>query len=130
MTREVVTGILVRGGRILLLRRSAAMKSMPGLWAGVSGSVEGGEPLLSRMLLEIEEELGIPPEGLVLLCRGEPVVVNAEGRRWRVHPFLFEAGGTDIRLNCENSEYGWVAPGDVTQFDTVPGLDRVLLGLL
>ena len=40
---DVVTAILVRNRKILLLRRSDAVRSMPGLWAGVSGSIEGDE---------------------------------------------------------------------------------------
>ncbi len=127
---DVVTAILVRNRKILLLRRSDAMGSMPGLWAGVSGSIEGDEQPLARAVTEISEELGVLPDEVTLIRAGPPVTVASQGLRWRVHPFLFEAHSSRVILNRENSEFRWVRREDVSGYDAVPGLEAVLSCLL
>ncbi len=127
---DVVTAILVRNRKILLLRRSDAVRSMPGLWAGVSGSIEGDEQPLARAVTEISEELEVLPDGVTLIRAGPPVAVASQGLRWMVHPFLFEAHSSRVILNRENSEFRWVRREDVSGYDTVPGLEAVLSCLL
>ena len=130
MISDVVTSIIICDGRILLLRRSDTMKSMPGLWSGVSGRMERDEAPLERARTEICEELGILADTLLLRVVGETITISAEEQQWHVHPFLFEATDIDITLNSENAEYRWIKPEDITEYDTVPGLDVVLLRLL
>jgi len=47
-----------------------------------------------------------------------------------VYPFLFAVEDPVIKLNWENSEYRWVSPLEITQYMTVPSLDKVLASLL
>jgi hypothetical protein len=50
------------------------------------------------------------------------------GVLWVVHPFLFElAGGTEIRLDWENSEHAWVEPEALRDMETVPQLREALM---
>jgi 8-oxo-dGTP pyrophosphatase MutT (NUDIX family) len=46
---------------LLLLRRSAG-RILPGLWQGVSGSLEPGERVVEGALRELREETGIDPD--------------------------------------------------------------------
>ena len=52
---------LVRDGKVLLGRRSAARAHYPGVWDFPGGHCEAGESFEAAMLREADEELGIRP---------------------------------------------------------------------
>ena len=89
-TSEVITAFLWDGRRILLALRSDAVSTFPGHWAGISGYIEGEQPV-ERALVEVSEECGIGRGQLTLRAAGEPIDVpdQKSGRTFRVHPFLF-----------------------------------------
>ena len=130
---NVVTCFLLRrsGGEdeILLLRRSQQVGTYRGRWAGVSGYVEGADPL-TQAYAEISEETSLAREDVQLLRTGEPLeVVDAEAeRRWLVHPFLFEVSEpARIRTDWEHIETRWTRPKDIFQYETVPELAETLM---
>jgi 8-oxo-dGTP pyrophosphatase MutT (NUDIX family) len=130
---NVVTCFLLRrsGGEdeILLLRRSQQVGTYRGRWAGVSGYVEGTDPL-TQAYAEISEETGLAREDVQLLRTGEPLaVVDTEAdRRWIVHPFLFEVSEpARIRTDWEHTEARWIQPKDIFQYETVPQLAEALM---
>jgi len=53
-------------GRVefLMLRRSKSDAILPGLWQGVSGGLEPGEPAVTAALRELAEETGIGPDSI------------------------------------------------------------------
>jgi translation initiation factor 2B subunit (eIF-2B alpha/beta/delta family) len=131
-TTAVVTSFLLRRGpggpRILFLRRSARVGTYRGRWAGISGYLEGPDPL-AQALREIEEETGLPPTALSLLRAGEPLVAADPrlGRLWLVHPFLFAlAPGHEPRLDWEHTRARWARPEAVFLLPTVPRLPETL----
>lgn len=106
---------------------------MKGLWAGISGIIENNENPLTRAKIEIFEEVGIKEEEIKLLRSSEEIKVESpqyESHEWRIHPFLFQANNTNVKLNWENSDYRWIKPEEILNFYTVPSLDRVLFKLL
>jgi 8-oxo-dGTP diphosphatase len=130
---KVVTCFLLRraagGDEVLLLRRSQQVGTYRGRWAGVSGYLEEADPL-AQAYREVEEEVGLTREEVALLRTGEPLeVVDAEaGRRWIVHPFLFEVGpDAQVRVDWEHTEARWVRPEEIFAFDTVPQLAEALM---
>ena len=64
---RIVTSFIKDNDRFLLLKRSDKVKSMKGLWAGVSGIIEGDEEPLKRAKIEIFEELGITEDKIKFL---------------------------------------------------------------
>ncbi|MEJ2288235.1 MAG: hypothetical protein P8Y02_06220, partial [Deinococcales bacterium] len=72
---------------------------------------------------EIAEETGLQ-DGATLVKRGEPFTFQdeGEGRRWRVHPFLFDVANRDARLDWEAVEGAWVPPTAILERDCVPRL--------
>ena len=47
-------------------------------------------------------------------------------RHFSIHPFLFEALTPEsIRINWEATEIGWIAPSELSYFETVPKLQEV-----
>lgn len=123
----VVTAFLVHKGKVLLLRRSERVRTFPGRWAGVSGSIPPGVTPLAQAYQEIREETGIPPEGLTLCAQGTPLLIRDDaGRDWLVHPFAFWVRDPSaIRLDWEHSEMRWVEPEAMRTLSTVPGLWEV-----
>lgn len=130
---EIVTSFLINNDKILLLKRSNKVKTMKGLWAGISGIIENNENPLTRAKIEIFEEVGIKEEEIKLLKSSEEIKVESPhyvSHEWRIHPFLFQANNTNVKLNWENSDYRWIKPEEILNFYTVPSLDRVLFKLL
>jgi predicted aconitase with swiveling domain/8-oxo-dGTP pyrophosphatase MutT (NUDIX family) len=124
--RRVVTAILCRGDKVLLLKRSDAVGSFNGYWAGVSGGIEEGEGALEAARRETAEEVGM--SGLKLMGSIDPLMVREEGIAWEVNAFLFEAD-REPTLDWEHTEYRWVDPWEIPSMRTVPGLVQVLRDL-
>ena len=124
-TRAVVTSFLESEGKILLLRRSDRVRTYPGHWAGVSGSIEADRTPEQQARVEIREETGLTDDDLRLVATGEPLVVDdaTTGHRWIVHPFRFVVLHPErIRLDWEHVELRWIDPADLAEFETVPNL--------
>ena len=64
---NIVTSFLKNKEQILILKRSQNVKSMKGLWGGVSGVIENNENPLQRAKIEIFEEVGITEDDINLL---------------------------------------------------------------
>ena len=130
---KIVTSFIKNNDKILLLKRSNTVKTMKGLWAGVSGIIENNEPPLRRAKIEIFEELGISEEKIKFLkSASEMKVVSPQydNHEWEIFSFLFEVENPMIKLNWENSEYRWVTFDEIKNYKTVPSIDKVLLSLL
>lgn len=135
MTRstKIITCFLKNGNKILILKRSNKVKSMKGLWAGISGIIEKNETPLERAKIEIFEELGINNDQIKLIKESEEMRITSpqyENHEWEVYPFLFSIENPQIKLNWENSEYKWIKIDEILNYETVPSLDKVLFNLL
>lgn len=123
--RHVVTAFLVHGSRVALFRRSEAVATYRGRWAGVSGSLEAGRSAEEQMWQEVAEETGLSCRDVWRVARGQPLeaVDAALNRKWVVHPFLLRIKDpTRVRLDWEHSEMKWVAPEEIATYPTVPRL--------
>ncbi|MFC5367549.1 NUDIX domain-containing protein [Salinirubrum litoreum] len=123
---HVVTCFLRNAEAVLLVRRAADASTYPGLWAGVSGYVEGDpdqtEPDARR---ETREETGLTDADLRLVRAGEPLQIDDAGGSddvWIVHPYLFETATRTVTPNPEIAETAWVQPTAILDRETVPGL--------
>jgi mutator protein MutT len=70
---EVVTGALVREGRVLLVHRSPTRQAYPDVWDLPGGHIEPGESELAALARELREELGVEIDtgSVSHLCRLE-----------------------------------------------------------
>ena len=118
---HVVTCFLRHRTHVLLGRRSDAVGTYAGRWAGISGYVEGDPANAeSDARREIHEETGV--ESATLVRAGDPLDVRDSDRTWTVHPFLFEVPERDIDPNEELGVHEWVSPPAIRERETVPGL--------
>lgn len=130
---KIVTVFIQNKNKFLLLKRSEKVKTMKGLWAGISGIIEKDEKPLERAKIEIFEELGIDKESIRLLKASQQMKITSpqyKNHEWEIFPFLFEVKEPKIKLNWENSEYRWIKVEELQNYETVPSLDRVLFNLL
>ncbi|MCE2614497.1 MAG: NUDIX domain-containing protein [Nitrosopumilus sp. (ex Thoosa mismalolli)] len=130
---KIVTSFIRDNEKLLILKRSEKVKSMKGLWAGVSGIIEKNEEPLQRAKIEIFEEVGISEEEITLVKAAQEIRVNSpqyENHEWEIFPFLFESKNPTIKLNWENSDFKWINVDELENYETVPSLEKVLFNLL
>jgi len=130
---RIVTCFLTKDNKYLILKRSDKVKTMKSLWAGISGIIEGSEEPIYRANREIFEETGISEDKIGLVKATPQMRVDSPqyaNHEWIVYPFLFATQESVIKLNWENSECMWISPSEISQFKTVPSLDKVLASLL
>lgn len=130
---KIVTSFIQDDEKLLILRRSNKVKTMKGLWAGISGIIEKNEVPLTRAKIEIYEETGISEDKIKFIKAAKILKVNSpqyENHQWEIFPFLFEAKNPNIKLNWENSEYVWITIDELSNYNTVPSLEKVLQNLL
>ena len=130
---KIVTSFIKDNSKLLILKRSDKVKSMKGLWAGISGIIENNEEPLSRAKIEIFEEVGITEEKITLVKAAEEMRVISpqyKNHEWEIFPFLFEATNPTVKLNWENSDFKWIDIKELETYETVPSLQKVLFNLL
>ena len=130
---SIVTSFLNRNDKILILKRSQQVRTMKGLWSGVSGIIENNETAIKRAKIEIFEEVGIKEQNIELIKSGNEISVESpqyKNHQWVIFPFLFQTEISDIKLNWENSEFRWIHVNEFKEFNTVPSLEKILLTLL
>ena len=129
---HVVTNFLLRTDgnepRLLIVRRSQRVGSYNARWAGVSGFIEPGVTPDDQAYTEIREETGLQRDYVRMLKRGA-VIEHADAslnRHWYIHPYLFEVLTPDvIKLDWEATEMRWIAPSELSNYETVPKLVEV-----
>jgi 8-oxo-dGTP pyrophosphatase MutT (NUDIX family) len=97
--------------RVLLLRRSARRRTLPGVWQPVTGKIRRGERTLAAAAREVREETGLSPRRWWTL-EGTTVYFDPLMDRTRVLP-LFAAeisGRARIKLSSEHDAWQLVSP--------------------
>ena len=130
---RIVTSFIKYNDQILILKRSEKVRSMKGLWSGVSGIIENNENPIDRAKIEIFEEVGIKEKEIKLVKKVEKMKIQSQqykNHQWEIFPFLFETKNENVELNWENSEFKWILPKELKNYQTVPSLEKILINLL
>jgi len=128
---EVVTCLLENNGKILILKRSNKVKTYKGLWGGVAGYIEQDEDPFITSIKEIKEEVGLEKNEIKFIKKSEPIFFNDDynGKKyhWIIHPFLYSVENKNkIKIDWENSEFKWINPSDIVNFNTVPHFKEIV----
>jgi len=128
---HTVTCMLTWNGLLLLLKRSNKVNINPKLWCGVAGRIEDNLSPEETAYKEISEETGLRREAIELLGSAPPILVEIDDNNEAiVYPFLFRTVNPNIKLDWEHTDYRWVKPEMVDEFETVPKLKEVIEALL
>ncbi|KFX93396.1 hypothetical protein O988_06846 [Pseudogymnoascus sp. VKM F-3808] len=140
--RDIVSSFLCappeeEGGqyRFVLFKRSQEVSSYRGKWAVCSGTIEPTDASpLAAALREISEETQLAPPSISLLRRGRPFTLRDEtiSTDWTIHPFAFLLASPDVPITIEHehTEYTFVTPSQLSEYDTVPALADTTLRVL
>jgi 8-oxo-dGTP diphosphatase len=122
-TRVFTTGVVLRRGKLLILKRKDDDDSYPGVWDCVGGHFERGESAEECMLREAREESG---QDMKIVKVG-PLIeyLDAYGRAVAV-PFILRPDPNKAILPSEHSEFRWVRLSEVGSYRIVPDLARAL----
>jgi len=128
-------GLLIRGDRMLLARRSADRAFYPGVWDVIGGHCEADESPDQTLMRELEEEIGVTARAfraIAVLPEPDP----AENGEARYHIFIVTAwdGGEPRLRGAEHSELRWLRLEDALTLPLAhPGYGELFgtaLGLL
>ena len=103
--RTALKGIVRRGERILVLRRSDSDEIGPGTWEFPGGKIRFGEELEEALLREIEEESGLAVESGELLYA--TTFHPAPHRQIALLSYACYWTGGEVALSEEHQEARW-----------------------
>jgi 8-oxo-dGTP diphosphatase len=123
-TRVFTTGVVLKRGRLLILKRKDDDDSYPGVWDCVGGHFEKGESAEDCMLREAREEAG---QDMKIVKVG-PLIeyLDAYGRAVAV-PFVLRPDPRKEVVPTEHSEFRWVKLSELKDYDIVPDLAKALV---
>ena len=112
-----VAALILRGDKVLAMRRASTSEAGAGLWETLSGRIEHGEQPLLAMQREIEEECGLavtidprPVEAYAATRKGEPMIVV-------VYRALYVAG--EVQISAEHDAYEWLSAAELAARSTL-----------
>jgi len=107
---DVVCGLLVRSGQVLLVHRSATRQWAPNCWDAPGGHLEQGESDLDAIARELFEELGI-----VIASPAARLVSRLSGSDFDLRVFLIDFWFGEPE-NCapeEHDDIGWFGQDEI-----------------
>lgn len=106
----VVGAVIVREGKVLLLRRTPG-DFMEGLVELPSGTVDLGENLMETLIREVQEETGLTTTSVDKYV-GSFDYLSGSGKKTRQFSFLVKTEG-EVKISHEHNAYFWVTPNDL-----------------
>ncbi|MDL2253193.1 NUDIX domain-containing protein [Ruminococcaceae bacterium OttesenSCG-928-I18] len=106
-----VKAMILRGRRVLILRRSATDPYGPGIWEFPGGQMEFGESLVKALRREVREETGLAIEIGPLLYTATPLI--RADRQALVLNYLCTAGTEEVVLSHEHYDFLWATKAEL-----------------
>ncbi|GAB2854772.1 (deoxy)nucleoside triphosphate pyrophosphohydrolase [Streptomyces deserti] len=117
--RHAIVAVLLRGDRVLAVRRGPAV-ARPGYWQPLSGKLEPGETQEQALVREVHEEVGLTVSPLAKVWESE-----TDDGRFRLHWWTARADTGDVVPDPrEVGETRWVTPQEFLALDPVFDGDR------
>lgn len=113
--KEIIVIVLKYGNKILILKRSKNKRFDPNRWEFISGFVKK-EDLKSVAAKQVLLETKINAK---IVKVGEDFGVDDEYGKWLIHPFLFETNNEKVLISKDHTEYKWIRPYELKEYETV-----------
>ncbi len=126
-----VGGIVVKDGRVLLIRRGK--EPSYGLWSIPGGAVNLGEELRAAARREVREECGIEIDVTDIVEVLDRVVRDSDGRiqyHYVLIDYLARWASGDPAPSSDVLEVCWVVPDDLSQYQMTRGTAEVIHRML
>ncbi len=104
------------------------MRFYPGYWHCISGFLDDAHTPEEKAKAELREETGIEEKNIVSIKAGPVYELKDEEHKktWMVHPFLVEVNTDKVVLDWEADDYKWIKPEELSNFNILPGLGKVV----
>jgi len=128
-TRIFTSVILLHKGKILIVKRGPTAPRFPNMWDDIGGHPNENESAEDCMIREAKEECGLDVK---IKKAGKVYEYYDDYGRVIAIPFLLESNSSKVKLSFEHSEYRWIEPKDLKNYDCVPDLveDVKIFGLV
>lgn len=111
------------GDKFLILKRGADEIAFPGKWAFPGGKAERGERLIDVLRREAKEEAGLELEaGDHKIFLKDYTFVRPDDQNVIGMSFLVRATSDAVVLGRDFSEFKWITPAELAQFDHIEGM--------
>ncbi len=124
---DIVNGLLLSNGHVLIVRRSPFRATWPNRWSFPGGHVESGETLEQALIRELAEEIGVVPKEWARLT-----TLEYQPRSIMFHMFVVTGWtGEPTLLGDEHVELRWLETSEAAclpdlALDTYPAILRSL----
>jgi 8-oxo-dGTP diphosphatase len=125
-----VGGVVVREGRVLLIRRGKP--PLFGRWSIPGGTVELGETLAEALVREMAEETALRVQPVQVLTVADRIERD-QGRvayHFVIIDYLCQALAGEARAGSDAQELAWVREADLAGYDLTPKALEVVLDAL
>lgn len=119
----VITIFVMYKGKLLLMKRSDKVGTYKGKWMAVAGYYDESVTLRKKVEEELREEIDVVDykkiEAFDLLMFEDKKI----GKKWIIFNVVVELKKEPkIALDWEHTEYVWINPKTLEEYDTVPSL--------
>ncbi len=93
------------------------------LWSSLAGFIDDEKPIEDKIAEEITEELGLQKTQITRIAKSEIYTFKDEklNRDWIRNLYLVEISNPNIKLNWEHTDYRWISPDEIKDYETTPG---------
>lgn len=120
---EVVSAIIARDGRLLMIQRSPTKSEFPLGWESPGGKVEAGETHHEALKRELKEELGIEATEIAkdpIFSRNMFKILTGCKSDFNSSFYAVEKFSGDIKLVENQSGFGWFTPEEFVHLALLP----------
>lgn len=129
----VLNCFVEHNGKVLLLKRSNKVLVYKGLWNSVGGYLDEPCSLEQKIEEELREELGIEKSNIkeIKIAKHYELPDESVDRTWIIFPALAKLENKPkIKLDWEHTAYEWIDPREISNYQTVTGLEKILARVL
>jgi 8-oxo-dGTP diphosphatase len=121
--KKSALGVVINSDKKILLLKRAVVKNGwgNGKWSLVGGGVEPNESPKSAVKREIREECGVEVDDTI-----EKFKIERDGGNEYVFLCKYSGEDDEIKLNDENTSYGWFDYSEIKYLDNVPNLTNYI----
>jgi len=123
----VITVFIKFKNKILLLKRSNKVLTYKEKWNTIAGYLDGVRPIEDKVKEELREEINVKEVLSIKIGNYFEILDKKINKKWIVTPVLVELKDKpEIKLDWEHTEFKWIKPEEMKNYDTVTKLDKSL----
>jgi len=119
--------------KVLILKRSNEVLNYKEQWNSIGGFIDEAKPIEKKVLEELKEEIGIEKDKILdIKVKDSWELFDPEiNKTWIIFPVLVELKeNPEIKLDWEHTEYKWIKPEEIMNYDIIYRLEDNLKRVL